>query len=289
MRQNRVMKRVWLWIALGSLFVAGCSKEPQRVGGIGREKNYATAVSLSPSTTELMASQFYIVKLVGRSQSCNFPPGIQKTPVVAGVKPYYEKITALKPDLVIFDGSLYNETDLQKMKQLKWDTYDFSPQTVPEYIDQLQLLAAKIGNETNADEIIIKIRDVIKANKLQALPREVKIAAILTGANKDYMIAGDGTFLADVMRNSGATVVAPKAPNFVALSAEMLIRENPDIIITSGDNQMILKDPRFSTVKAVKNNKVAKIDPDVMLRSGVRIEIMLRDLGVLVRKTANNQ
>jgi len=283
------MKRVWIWLLLMSLMIVGCNKPPTFLGGIPRDKEYKTGISLSPSTTEFMVSLFYATALVGRTASCNYPSNLSKVEIVAAVKPNYERIAKIKPDVIVFDGTIYNDTDKEKIKQLGIDIFEFNPKTIKEYNEQLQLWAAKIGAETSVDELVIRVKNLVIANNSQKPSPALKVAALMSGDSKDYMIAGSGSFLADVIRNSGADLVAPDAPNFVPLSIEMLIKDNPDIIITSGDPEVILKDSRLSTVKAVKNRLVAKIDPDIMLRTGVRVETILRDLGNLVRKTASKQ
>src|SRR5678815_2093660 len=59
-------------------------------------------VSISPSTTEAVFAIGAGSLLVGRSRYCDFPPEVERLPVVGGyADPSVESIVALAPNLVV--------------------------------------------------------------------------------------------------------------------------------------------------------------------------------------------
>ena len=59
-------------------------------------------VSMAPAQTEIVYHLGQGFRLVGRTQSCDYPPAAQSVPSLGHVfPPRYEKIIAFKPDVVL--------------------------------------------------------------------------------------------------------------------------------------------------------------------------------------------
>jgi ABC-type Fe3+-hydroxamate transport system substrate-binding protein len=66
------------------------------------------------------------------------------------------------------------------------------------------------------------------------------------------------------------------------------LRENPDILILTDitlDKDELLKNfPEWKHLKAVKENKIFKIDPDILLRPSPRVVLATKIISQLIKK-----
>ena len=275
------------WLGACTLFMLaalfGC-QGAQTLGGTPAPKTYRKIVSLSPGTTELILSfgQMDVVK--GRTESCDFPESAKQIPIVASVKPNYEKLAAIKPDLVLYDATLTSEDDLEKVKQIGGvDVFGMEVHSLNEFIDWLYRFGTKTGTETMISEYVDKLQVARERAIATASKPAAKVAVLLGDPTSGYMIAGKNSFVADIVRASGAEAVGPEDKIFVPMNVEALLALDPDVIFTGGDAAKILQDPRLKTIKAVKNRKVARVNPDVLLRAGSRVDQLIRALFVFVQ------
>jgi iron complex transport system substrate-binding protein len=262
------------------LSLAGCNPPPtQGIGGVQPKAPVTAVVSLSPSTTEFMTN--LAVKrdmLRGRTAADVFPPDIAKVPVVASVKPDYEKIAQIKPDLVLLDPTLYSEADVAKLEQLGLRLEKVNPKNLTEYVDTVRRLGKLLGAETNFNEYADKVENEIQAAIAVPLNPKPRVAIVMPGEGGEHMIAGTDSFLANVVREIGGDPVGPAGELFVTMNPESFIQLNPDVIITSGSPDPIAQDPRLKPVKAVSSGRTYGIKSDVLLRRGARVDTLVKSL-----------
>ncbi|MDX2064437.1 MAG: helical backbone metal receptor [Fimbriimonadaceae bacterium] len=274
--------------------LTGCEPPVVTEGGQPRPEAIKSVISLSPSTTEIVGSINYNQVLKGRTQADDFPMAVKDVAVVASVKPDYESIAAIKPQLVVYDKDLYNAQDIEKINQLGFKTYVFDAKTIDDFVKQVQLLGAAIAAETNASSYADKVIAAKNAAMGDPISPSPKVAVILVSEGTEHYIAGTEGFLADVIRVSGGSLVGPKADRFVPLSPESVIAQNPDIIVipfeadqnkqdVSQRNaearvRLLLADPRFKSLNAIKNRKIVPIDEDVLTRRGYRVDKLIDEL-----------
>ncbi len=267
---------------LATLFLVGCAPSVQTVGGIERKEPFTRGVSLSPSTTELLASTAMAPQaLVGRTANCNFPPvALNQVPVVMnGIKPDLEKITAAKPQVILYDKALYSESDVEPLKATGAQILGLDSSTLAGYRQFLRELATQVGSEQGISDYLDKVRAATDKHKTALTGSALTVMFILepTGA---AMAAGTEGFHADIARELGVTPVGPKGTKFMAINAEEIIRLNPSVIFTTAGNvEPLLKDPRFATLKAVQKQAVYGINPDVFLRAGSRVDALIDAIG----------
>jgi iron complex transport system substrate-binding protein len=271
-RQNEPMRRAFVLSLLTAIFVAGCKDSTERVAFPVREKRYVTVASLSPGSTEVVASLAYSLKLVGRTAACNFPAHAVTAPIVAQVKPDYEKLKAQNPSLVVFDGDLYNDQDKAQIKALGIDTFEFKAKTVDEYAREILKFGALTGIEMEASAFADKLTTERKAAMSDPISPAPKVALILPGKNGQHLIAGTKGFQADVLRAAGGEPVGPDQDKYVPIDAEALLQLNPDMIITGGKPELLMADPRLKSLPAVAKLKMRGISQDMVTRMGYRVD-----------------
>lgn len=264
-------------LMLGALLLAGC-QETVPIGGKPRTKRYQKVISLSPSTTEIIGINFGPPIFAGRTEACNYPT-VAKVPIVAGVKPNYEMIAKIKPDLVVYDKSLYSEADIAKIKQISGaDIFELSADTIDQQLDFMYRLGSSTGTEVGISEYADKVLAARDRARGVAPSPKPRVAVLMADAGSEYMGAGTGSFQADVVNASGGDPIGPEGNRFVPVNVEMLVSLNPDVIIVSGDPEVVLKDQRLASTNAIKNKRVARVNPDVLLRAGYRVDQLIRSL-----------
>lgn len=261
---------------LGSTLLSGCEQQTQ-IGGQPRTKGYNTIVSLSPSTTEILLSSGVTIK--GRTSACNFPEfAVKSIKVVGGVKPDYEALTTVKPDLIVYESNIYNEQDKEKIKGLKAEIFELKSETVADFEIELAKLGAATGAETNFAEYADKVHRAANKAKADAPNPKPKVAVILAGANGNHFILGTKGFISDCYQVAGSNLIGPNTDKFEPLKPEFLIAENPDVIFVPGKAEEFLKDSRMSGIKAVKDGRVYGINADVSLRRGSRVPQLIENI-----------
>jgi ABC-type Fe3+-hydroxamate transport system substrate-binding protein len=271
------------------LAAIGCESTAVTVGGKPRPKRYQGVVSLSPSTTEIVASLGSVAILKGRTQADDFPRTISEVPVVASVKPDYEKIASANPGLIVYDAVLYNAQDVEKIKGLGADVFDFKANTVEEFNREVLRLGSLLAAETTASTYVDRIVGARNTALASAPATKPKVAVILPSPDGNHYINGTDSFLTDVVRSAGGDPIGPKADRFVALSPEFLISQNPDAIVIGVEASdkagaaklvdAVLADARLKSVKAIANRKIIAIDSDVLTRRGYRVDKLIENLG----------
>ena len=259
---------------LGSVFIAllflvGC-KQPVTFGGEPRTTVYRSVISLSPSTTELMALTGIPIR--GRTKACDFPIQVRDVEVVADLKPNYELIASKKPDLILYDRDLYGSTEVEKLKQTGAKILPLGAYTVEGHIKELYELGNLLSGEATINDYVIRLRKNIQASLGDRPTRPITAIMVIPDSGGRHMLAGSKSFQADMVRISGATLLGPDSNKFESLNPEWVLSQNPDWIIVAGTSKEFLADTRFSGLSAVKNSKYFGIDQDVCLRRGMRVE-----------------
>ncbi len=138
-----MFRRAFCAIACAILLASvGCKPSTENVGGKRAPTIARRVICLSPAATEIVGGALLSEPaIVGRTQADNYPEDIGHVDVVAVVKPDYEKITKLAPDLIIYDSSLYNSNDVDKMKQLNVELFDYNPTSYDEFEKQVRALS----------------------------------------------------------------------------------------------------------------------------------------------------
>lgn len=269
----------WL-IPLAVVFV-GCAPKTQQFGGVPRSGHAPKVVSLSPSTTEIIASQFDVRMLAGRTEVDNYPPSVLTTPVVASVKPDFEKIKSVGPSLIVYDADLFNPDDAGRITAMGVDSFAFKSHTLDGFEKELYELSGKIGSETNVSGYVDRIEQEAsnaKGDQPKTLP---KVAVVMSG---DY-VAGTNSFVADIVKICGGQPVGPPSDKFAPMSPEAVVAAAPDIVVLATSKTTAEKDaaalridPRFANSPAIKNGHLSAIDQDVVLRRGTRVDKLVQSL-----------
>jgi iron complex transport system substrate-binding protein len=222
-------------------------------------------VSLSPAITEALYVLGLEDSIVGVTIYCQKPPrALTKDKVGTLMEPDMERIVSLKPDLVLA-MSLTSPKEIQKLKNLGLKVVMFQiPRNFELLCDFFLQLGRVVGKENDSQRLIKEAKDRVAeiAKKVASLPKPKVLIQI---GSKPLFVATKKYFINDYIQFAGGSNIYQDA-GLGSISMEEVVKRNPDIIIIatmgiSGDNEKKAW-KRFTTIEAVKNNKVYVVDPD---------------------------
>jgi iron complex transport system substrate-binding protein len=256
---------------------------------VGREVTFPfppkRIVSLAPNITEILFGLGLDEEIVGVSIHCNFPEKA-KTKVRVGsyISLDYERITSLKPDLIIATGAGNTREMVDRLEKLGFSTYVIYPKNFDDILKNTAHIGQVVNREKEARVIVEGMRKrsrrVVELTK--GLPRPKVFIQI---GDAPMVTVGKGSFADDLIRLAGGENVAGKEKEvYPRFGMEEILKRSPEVIIISsmnpkGDYQKILQEwTRWKTIPAVKNGRIHLIDSDLIDRPSPRIIDGLEEL-----------
>lgn len=218
--------------------------EPQRI------------ISLSPSVTETLYYLGVGDRVIAVSDYCNWPEEVKYKVRVGGmINPSFEKILALKPDLIIISQEGTPIEVYQRFVNLGLKVYVFNPKRLPNLPIEIMKLAKHVGGDNKAK---------IFNEKFQKELREMKNIfhgqkALFIIWSENLIVAGEESHIGEIMKFLGLKNIANKSSAYFQQNIEDIIKKNPDILfIGSGHNGTINEKiiEKLKDTNAVKNGKV---------------------------------
>lgn len=159
-------------------------------------------VSTVPSITELLYDLGFDNEVVGVTNYCNFPKNWKKTKtIIGGTKRLnYDKIIALKPDLII--GSKEENIKPQVEKIAKEIPFFISNvESIESNNDFVLKLGKLLNTEKKAEQIVDKTTLLVENIRLNRGEHRKKVAYLIW--RNPFMVAGDNTFINSVLNILG--------------------------------------------------------------------------------------
>ena len=248
-----------------------CAATPHRV------------VSLSPNLTEIIYGVGAFDEVVGVSQYCTYPPEVAKLPTVGGWQnPDYEKLLALRPDVVFVDeGQAPFVQD--KCKALGLHVIIVPDEKLADIYTAITVIGQATGHAAEAARLAQNTRDSLLriSQRTSAFPR-LKVVLIVErtpGTLRDLVTATRGSFLSELVEIAGGRIVAmPNERGYARLSKEDLLAIDPDVILDfiHGVKSRFSGDPmeawgEMRELKAVRNHRVHSVNEDYVPHASQRI------------------
>jgi len=251
-------------------------------------------VSMAPSTTEVLIDLGVADKIIAADTNTK-KDGLlkQDIPYFDMMKPDAEKLIALKPDVVFISG----------MSNAKGNT-PFSPLidagicvvNIPSsssieaiYLD-IAYIAAAVKQEGNGAKIIANMKKEIEAvrKKGASIAQDKKKTVYFEIGAAPYMYSlGTGTFINEMIEIIGAQNILADQKSWIAVSDEMVLAKDPDVILTNvsyipNPIDEIMARSGWASLKAVKGKKVFGIDTNSSSRPNHNIIKALKEMAKAV-------
>ena len=189
-------------------------------------------VSLVPSQTELLFDLGLSEKVVGITKFCVHPIEARtKATVIGGTKNFnFEKIAALKPDLIIGNKEENYQAGIEQLAA-NYPVWLSDISNLPEALDMIR----RVGFISGAKEKAEAMATEIDASFAALVTEETTISAAYFIWRKPYMAAAKGTFIDDLLLRAGFSNVFAGHARYPEISAEQLAAAAPQRILLSSE------------------------------------------------------
>lgn len=249
---------------------------------------FAGVVSTAPAITELIYELGRGKELIGVSTYCNFPKEAQNLPKVGTpFTPNYEVLLRLKPDLVITQ-SLEEGRFEKRVKELGIKTLGIKLTSYTDIKKGIKILK----NELSVEKESILERLEKKEEMLKSLKRKGSFAISIGTQEsgryaKDFMLGGDDTYLAEIIKFSGLKNVVGDVSGYKNFSIETLLKKSPDylFLFTQGNSGEFDKvKESFQKLQSNHKTRIIVIDKTYALVPSSRVELVMSDIYVNLGK-----
>lgn len=236
-------------------------------------------ISLSPNITETLFALGIGERLVGRTDYCDYPSETQYIESMGDLfTPSIEKIVSAAPDLVIISNLGQSQTiDAIETAGIPVAFID-EPGTMEGTFRIIEQVGAITGTESQAQQIVLSLQETLETVETQRSPGALPSVYYVAGFGEwgDFTATGD-TFIHDIIVSAGAVNIAEKAVNW-SYQLELILANDPDIIILppmwgstfEQTKTEFVNHPSYSSLTAVKQDRIITIDSNLMERQGPR-------------------
>jgi iron complex transport system substrate-binding protein len=235
-------------------------------------------VSLAPNITEILFSLGLDEEIVGVSIHCNFPEKAKsKVQVGSYISLDFEKITSLKPDLIIATGAGNTRDMVDRLEKLGFKTYTIFPKNFDDILQSIGHIGQVVNRDTKARVIIEGMRK--RKQRVVELTQGLSRPKVFIQIGDAPMVTvGRGSFADDLIRIAGGENIAGNEKElYPRFGMEEILKRSPEVIVISsmnpkGDYQKVLHEwTRWKTIPAVKNGRIHLVDSDLLDRPSPRI------------------
>jgi iron complex transport system substrate-binding protein len=191
-------------------------------------------VSLIPSTTEIAFALDLGDRMVGVTTNDKYPPEVEKIEKVGDINIDVEKVLGLKPDLVL--ASPLNGDTVEKLRSLGLTVLAVDAESLEEVYASIRRVGMATGAVKQADQRIKEMEAEKKrvVQRVASIPEEKRVRVWVEIDPTPYT-AGRDTLVHELITLAGGRNVAEEMKGWNQVSAEKVIRWNPDVILAAYD------------------------------------------------------
>lgn len=183
-------------------------------------------VSLVPSLTEAIAVSAPGV-VVGATDWCSHPPGLDVTRVGGTKNPKLDAILALAPDLVIANEEENRAPDLTALREAGVEILVTEVRDVPQAFRELARVLDACGASPRPRWL-----DEAERAWAELPPPESRLTAVVPVWRRPWMVLGRDTFAGDVLSRLGVeNAYAAHAERYPRVTVEELRASAPDLVV----------------------------------------------------------
>ncbi len=239
-------------------------------------------ISISPSLTEILFGIGAGERLIGRDSNSTYPEEALETTDLGGMWDGIpvEDILALEPDLVLA-GEIFSADAIAELRDLGLNVYwQANPDDFDGLYDNIRDIAVLTGTEGQAEELIGNLSGRVAAlEEKLADVEELPLVFYELDASEpaNPWTTGAGTFISYVIaRAKGTNLGDSLEGDWVQISSEELIAQNPDVILLADAPygvtvESVSERAGWSEIKAVVEGEVYPFDPFILSVPGPRL------------------
>lgn len=251
-------------------------------------------VSLAPACTETLFAIGADEQVVAVTSFDNYPPETSQKEKIGGFSREtvsLEKIVALKPDLIFSSGSLQRDL-IEDLERLNLVVFALEPNSYDDVIRAVKLAGEITDHKQQAQTIAVDLLATSEEVRKQiaTIPEKARPRVFYQVWDKPLRSASAQSFLGQLIEAAGGqNIFAEMNDAYPLVNEEAVIERNPQIILApahEGTNvRSFTERPAWSTISAVREQRIYLLDEDVISRPGPRIGQALRELARTLHPT----
>ena len=193
-------------------------------------------ISLVPSQTELL---FYLgldQEVVGITKFCIHPKTqFQQKTKIGGTKQFhFDRIAALAPDLIIGNKEENQKEQIEALVQ-KYPVWMSNILSLSDALSMIQQIGHMVAKNQEAATLISAIEQAFAPLKMQVQQSKVQKRVAYLIWRKPYMVAAQGTFIDEMLRQAGFINAFGDQSRYPEVSEQALAAAQPDCLFLSSE------------------------------------------------------
>ena len=206
---------------------------------------------------------------------------------IGGFAPDLERVLSLAPDLVVVSKDGTDRAAFEKLQALGLPVVVTAGTSLDGVLEDVTRVGRALGEDERAAALVAALTRRIAAAEALARTRPRKRAVAVIWPDPP-IVAGDGTFVGDVLARAGFSNVVPKsAGDWPRVSFETLASWNPDVVVRPDTKEnaaafaRAFADARWSLVPAVREGRVLTVPGGLLERPGPQLVEALERLAAV--------
>lgn len=292
-----------VFAAVGSSCGGGAGNSP---GGMSepsvKDGRPQRIISLTPSTTEILAGVGAFGRVVAVSDYCTYPEQVKYLPRIGGWQnTNLEQVASFRADLIVMTQA-QEPFIRERVEALGARTLVVRDRTIDDALSAITEVGRATGNEAEAAALLARTRATLEEVRARArdLPRRRVLCIVdrLPGTLRGMYAANEGSFLAQLIEIAGGESIAPPGGiGFGQIQKEAVVELDPEVII---DLMMHKAEGQFdediravygelSNLRAVRAGRVHAVRDETVLHPSQFVGDTARKFAELIHPEAFKQ
>jgi ABC-type Fe3+-hydroxamate transport system substrate-binding protein len=245
-------------------------------------------VSLNPSTTELLFTLGAGDRVVGRTTYDLWPVRARTVRDLGpGLRPNVEAVLAVRPDLVLLYASDDNRDAARRLRASGVPTAAYRLDRIADFARVTRALGALTGDSAAARVTVDTVRATLDRVRAATWPL-AHPTVFWPLYDLPLLAVGGGSFLDELIDIAGGrNVYGFMSEPSPRITFEDLLHRDPDVVLATPESRArYLRDPRWRTLRAVRDGRLFAVDTTLVLRPGPRIGEAARSIALLLHPGA---
>ena len=231
-------------------------------------------VALAPNLAELVYAAGAGEYLVGTVDYADYPEAAKSVPRVGdALHVDYERLLALKPDLILVWPSGTLPSVIEQVKALRLPIQEIDAQRIAEVGKAVRLIGVLAGTEPIAEQAAAKFEHDMQVLREKYF-RQSRLSVFIEVNRQPLYTVNKQQIISEVVDLCGGdNVFADLNQLAPVIDVEAVLKVNPQVIVsTDGTTDVITQDWKaWPQLQAVHNNHVYSISPDAINRAAPRL------------------
>jgi iron complex transport system substrate-binding protein len=268
---------------VGVALLAACLVSPARAAisvqddsgnTVTLEKPAQRVISFAPHATELLFAAGGAARIVGVIAYSDFPEAAKRVPLVGDSREIdFERVVALKPDLLVVWQSGNTARQLEQLRKLGVAVFQSEPHKLDDIASNVTRLGKLMGTEATAQGVASDLRKRLSELSTRYRNRPPVRVFYQVSAKPLYTLNGQHIVTDALNLCGGQNIFANLQVVAPAVSVEAVLQQDPEAIVSGSASAAtdfaVWK--AFPSMAAVRRGNLLAVDGTLMNRAGPRM------------------